>query len=152
MDCRRPLDPAGGSRGERTLSPQRTRRRQTRASLFAALAGLLIVCTALHGQSGQPSPPHRSQIDALIAAQHWNDVVGILGTRPARSAEQQYDYGVALAHLGRLPEAQAALEAGLHLAPADARFPVELAGIAFTQKRYAAAAALLAPRASSRPW
>jgi len=44
--------------------------------------------------------------------------------------------GMALAQLGRFPEAQTALEAGRRLAPADARFPVELAGIAFKQKNY----------------
>ena len=45
-------------------------------------------------------------------------------------------YGEALAQLGRLTEAQNALEAGRRLAPADPKFPVELAGVAFRQKNY----------------
>jgi len=43
---------------------------------------------------------------------------------------------MAQAQLGRLAEAQTALEAGSHLAPSDSRFPLELAGIAFRQKNY----------------
>ena len=46
--------------------------------------------------------------------------------------------GIAEAHLGRAREAEAALAAGRRLAPNDARFPTELAGIAFTQKNYPA--------------
>ena len=47
-----------------------------------------------------------------------------------------FQLGIALAQLGRSAEAQAALEAGRRLAPADSRFPIELAGIAFKQKNY----------------
>ncbi len=53
-----------------------------------------------------------------------------------RTAAEDYYVGMALAQLGRLSQAQAALEAGRRLAPADPRFPVELAGIAFKQKDY----------------
>jgi tetratricopeptide (TPR) repeat protein len=47
-----------------------------------------------------------------------------------------YSLGIALAQLGRFDEAQTVLEAGRRLVPADSRFPVELAGIAFKQKNY----------------
>jgi hypothetical protein len=45
-------------------------------------------------------------------------------------------FGEALAQLGRFAEAQNAFEAGRRHAPADPRFPVEIAGIAFKQKNY----------------
>jgi hypothetical protein len=109
--------------------------------LLTALAVLLLSSAVLHAQSNQlTSPP---QVDSLIAAQHWNDVAQSLAPLASRSADQNYDYAVALAHLGRLADAETALEAGRLLAPRDPRFPVELAGIAFTQKHYPRAASLL---------
>ena len=47
---------------------------------------------------------------------------------------------MALAHLGRLSQAHNALLAGDHRCPTQKRFPTELAGVAFEQKQYAAAA------------
>lgn len=47
-----------------------------------------------------------------------------------------FAYGTALGHLQRWPEAAAVFRAGERLAPRDARFPTELAGVAFEQKRY----------------
>ncbi|HEY1808585.1 MAG TPA: hypothetical protein VGG42_08485, partial [Acidobacteriaceae bacterium] len=47
---------------------------------------------------------------------------------------------MALAHLGRLAEAERTLRAGARQCPDDKRFPTELAGVAFEQKRHAAAA------------
>ena len=58
----------------------------------------------------------------------------------ARGAEIDYYYGSALAHLGRWDEARAAFLAGRRLRPRDERFPIELGGVAFKQKRYAEAA------------
>ena len=57
-----------------------------------------------------------------------------------RDAEIDYYYGSALAHLGRWDPARAAFLAGRRLRPRDERFPVELGGVAFKQKRYAEAA------------
>ena len=45
-----------------------------------------------------------------------------------------------MAHLGRWDQARAAFLAGRRLRPRDERFPVELGGVAFKQKRYAEAA------------
>lgn len=58
-------------------------------------------------------------------------------------AELDYQYGMALAHLERWKEAHEALIAGSRLAPRDKRFYVELAGIAFKQKKPAQAIAWL---------
>jgi hypothetical protein len=48
-----------------------------------------------------------------------------------RSAEAEYEYGIALAHVGRWQEARASLMSGQKKAPLDKRFPTELAGVAF---------------------
>lgn len=58
---------------------------------------------------------------------------------PPRTADQDFDYGMAMARAQRWPEAERALEEGWRLAPDDERFPVELAGIAFKQKKNALA-------------
>ncbi|MGA7339090.1 MAG: tetratricopeptide repeat protein [Terracidiphilus sp.] len=76
------------------------------------------------------------QLQNLAAAQRWSDIVASLSPVPVRSAEMDFYQGIALAQLGRLTEAQTALETGRRLAPADPRFSVELAGIAFRQKDY----------------
>jgi hypothetical protein len=60
-----------------------------------------------------------------------------------RSGNVDFDYGMALAHLQRWSEARAALVQGRRLCPGDKRFPVELGGVAFQQKRYAEAASWL---------
>ncbi len=59
--------------------------------------------------------------------------------RPDDPAEIDYYRGMALARLKRWDEAKQALERGRRRAPRDPRFPTELAGIAFTEKRYAEA-------------
>jgi tetratricopeptide (TPR) repeat protein len=57
----------------------------------------------------------------------------LLEKTPRASADLNYYYGMALAHMERWDEARNALLAGAQLAPRDARFPVELAGVAFKQ-------------------
>ncbi len=84
--------------------------------------------------------PTNDQLQQWINAQQWQQIIDSLSKVPQRSAEMEFDYGTALAHLQRWPEATAAFQSGQRLAPRDARFPTELAGIAFQQKHYALAA------------
>lgn len=70
----------------------------------------------------------------------WGQVVSLAAARPTRSADAAFDYGMALAHLGRWSDARAALEAGERACPTQKRFATELAGVAFEQKRYPEAA------------
>ena len=72
---------------------------------------------------------------------NWPEVVRLAPEQPAGSADANFDDGMALAHLGRLPEARAALMAGERACPRQKRFSIELAGVAFEQKRYPEAAA-----------
>lgn len=55
------------------------------------------------------------------------------------SADVDFDYGMALAHLERWNDAAAAFRSGLRQQPNQPRFMVELAGVSFKQKNYAEA-------------
>jgi tetratricopeptide (TPR) repeat protein len=115
--------------------------RKLRSTAVAVLfCTLLCVCSGADAQSRSPS---LSQIETLAAAQQWPEIVRLLTPVSPRSAEMDFYLGLALAHTGRSEEAVRVFDAGRRLAPRDARFPEELAGIAFQQKQYARAARLL---------
>jgi len=81
--------------------------------------------------------------DQLFQQERWEELAQAVQAVTVRSAELQFEYGVALAHLERWQEAEGALRAGMKLSPGDKRFPTELAGVSFRQKRYDAAAGYL---------
>ncbi len=72
-------------------------------------------------------------------------------TSSPRGAAIDFYYGIALANLGRWDEARAALLTGQRLSPKDERFPIELGGVAFKQKRYSEAARWLRKGLRLRP-
>ena len=91
-------------------------------------------CLPAHAQTGQT--PDAKQ---LFEQERWQELVDLLKTSPRASADLNYYYGVALAHLESFPEAHNALAAGARMAPRDKRFPIELAGVAFKQNRFSEA-------------
>ena len=102
-----------------------------------------LCCLAAAAQPSPPAAASAQQIQQLAVAQQWQDLAQLLAPIPARTADQDFYYGTALAHLQRWPEAASAFQAGRRLAPRDPRFPTELAGVAFQQKQYVRAAQLL---------
>jgi hypothetical protein len=102
------------------------------------LLALLLACCPARAQADKTILAHQ-----LFEQEHWEELVHLIHTESERSAELEYEYGVALAHLERWEESRQALEAGRKLAPADKRFSIELAGVAFKQKNYQLAAAEL---------
>ncbi|MGB8128707.1 MAG: tetratricopeptide repeat protein [Candidatus Angelobacter sp.] len=86
--------------------------------------------------------PALVQTDPTLAAkqlfeqERWSDLAQLLQQSPRNSADLDYYYGVALAHLERWAESGKALSDGQRLALNDKRFPIELAGVAFKQKKY----------------
>jgi hypothetical protein len=82
----------------------------------------------------QPDPAVAAK--QLFEQERWIDLAQFLQQSPRNSANLDYYYGVALAHLERWDEARRALSDGQRLAPRDKRFPIELAGVAFKQKKY----------------
>jgi len=107
----------------------------------------VLLAVALSGYSQPSSLPADGNLTAkikqLFAEERWEDVVREVPAVSNRDADLDYYAGSALAHLGRWDEAQQVLLAGQHLVPRDKRFPIELAGVAFRQKRLPAAAVWL---------
>ena len=79
----------------------------------------------------------------LFDEARWQELVTLLQSPHPPSADLDFYYGTALAHLQRWPEAHAAFESGRRQASADKRFPSELAGVEFKQKQYSRAAGYL---------
>ena len=87
----------------------------------------------------QNSCRNAAELQKLSDAGQWKLVLQATGQCPAGSADADYYRGLAFAGLDRWAEAKAAFEAGEKSYPRDERFPVELAGVAFKQKRFQAA-------------
>jgi hypothetical protein len=121
MERRGPLDVAG--------APQVINFRK----VLRALVLLLVAISYLHVEAQSDPTPAAKQ---LFEQERWPDLVQLLQQSPRNSADLDYYYGVALAHLERWQEAGRALSDGQRLAPNDKRFPIELAGVAFKQKKY----------------
>lgn len=117
-------------------NPRRT------APLCAAIV-ILSMCAPLPAQQNSSRPPTLPQLQNLAAARQWPQIARLLSALRSRTAEMDYYLGLALAHTGHNAEAAGAFQAGSRLAPRDARFPEELAGLAFEQKNYPRAARLL---------
>jgi tetratricopeptide (TPR) repeat protein len=98
---------------------------------------LLFITSIAFAQSSDGSPVSRLQ--HLASEQRWQEIVSLVESVPQLSAELDFYFGTALAQLGRWDDAQKAFAAGARLQPGDKRFPLELAGVAFKQKRYSVA-------------
>ncbi len=83
-----------------------------------------------------PGGPLVERLRQLVVQQRWQEVVTLAESAHQVSAELDFYYGTALAQLQRWDDAQRAFAAGARLQPHDKRFPLELAGVAFKQKRY----------------
>jgi tetratricopeptide (TPR) repeat protein len=134
--------------------------RVIRTITLATLSLIILVCLSSVGlpcqaqPTGQPDD-FKARIRELFQQSRWQQVVQEIATHAGvdaktdakthaeTDADLEYYYGSALAQLGRWEDSRRALLAGRRLAPQDERFPVELAGVAFKQKRYAEAAAWL---------
>lgn len=109
--------------------------------LLVAVLVALLLTSAAHAQC--TPTPNDAPIQQAYDQKDWSRVVALAEAQPTRSADANFDYGMALAHLGRWTGARAALLAGERACPALKRFPTELAGVAFEQKHYPEAAARL---------
>jgi tetratricopeptide (TPR) repeat protein len=115
--------------------------------LFLALVPLRSqgqACEIVDGRQSSPAAgDFNNKIRQLFEQSRWQEIVDNVTPLSAPDAHLRYYYGIALAQLGRCDEARSALVTGYRLAPLDKRFPVELAGIAYKQKRYCEAAGWL---------
>ena len=118
------LDAAGGSRAG-TLS--------IRVAILSALLALPFAARA------QDTCRDSAELQQLLNDARWDLVLQGTNRCPAGSADVDYYRGLALAGLKRWNEARAVLASGEKNYPRDKRFPLELAGVAFKQKRFQAA-------------
>jgi len=108
-----------------------------------ALAFLLVVAGSPAISQNRPNspeqspnaPPDASHIKQLYSEQKWDEIVRIIHALSPDNADLDYYYGSALAQLGHLDEASNSFLTGRRIAPQDARFPVELAGVAFKRNQ-----------------
>ncbi len=117
-------------------------------ALRCSLIFVCAFCLSLNGFTQERHPPDGEavlleRVRTLFDAGRWDAVVFLSPVNPEAPAEFDYCRGMALAHLQRWQEARAAFEAGREKAPRDARFPLELGGIAFKQARLDEARSLL---------
>ena len=103
-----------------------------RKNLRVLVLLLAAVCCLPAQAQTDPTPAAKQ----LFEQERWSELAQLLQQTPRNSADLDYYYGVALAHLERWQEAFNALSAGQKMAPHDKRFPIELAGVAFKQKKY----------------
>ena len=82
------------------------------------------------------APAEISRIHALYEQHDWKAVVEAAQGGGPRSPDDAFDYAMALAHLQRWDEARSALLAGRAACRTDKRYPIELAGVAFEEKKY----------------
>lgn len=97
------------------------------------LGVLLAVPPAARGQ--KPSI-HGSNHDRTPAQTRPGHPENSPADSSSSAADRDYKRGMSLAHMERWTEARHAFEAGEKRNPRDERFPLELAGIAFKQKRF----------------
>ncbi len=110
----------------------------------AGLLGLTVLLSAgLVAQIPVQSTDPGSFAATLFQQQRWEEVVRYAESLTVRSVDLDYSYGMALAKLQRWDEAARVFRAAARKAPADKRFPIELAGVAFRRQQYGLAAAEL---------
>jgi tetratricopeptide (TPR) repeat protein len=119
------MDPAGAASNPTSLIS---------IAVFMLLFNFVLLANAQTSDNSLADQARR-----LTDERRWLEVVGLAQSVPHPSAELDFYYGTALARLGRWDDAQRAFASGARLQPGDKRFPLELAGVAFKQKRYAVA-------------
>ena len=100
-----------------------------------------MVATAARGQCTAGAAP--SQIHQFYQQDNWEEVVRSAGGAANLTVDDNYDLGMAFAHLQQWPAARTALLAGYRQCPRQKRFTIELAGVAFETKHNPEAAAWL---------
>ena len=127
MERSREMDVAGTASNRTSLIPT------------AVLVFLLFGCTAF-AQTDSSNGQLVERAKQLFAEGRWQEIVSLGERAQHPPAEFDFYYGTALAQLGRWTDAHQAFTAGARLQPGDKRFPLELAGVDFKQKRYPRAA------------
>lgn len=117
------LDASRGARSHRVT-----------ARLLLLTASFAAPVHSLHAQDGLTSDGARlAAARTAFDAGHFEDAAKLAQGAPSQSPDLDYIAGLALAHLQRWDDAKNEFEAGHRKSPQDARFLVELAGVAYKQ-------------------
>jgi hypothetical protein len=108
---------------------------QMKAQRFCVLLIFTVCCCLSIYAQTDPTASAKQ----LFEQERWPELIQLLEKVPRASADLDYYYGLALAHEQHWQEAGRTLSSGQWLAPRDKRFPIELAGVAFKQKKFAEA-------------
>ncbi len=109
------------------------------------LAGFLslLLIPAVGGAQCPVDSTDTSEIHQRFEQKDWAGVVRLASLITSRSADEDFELGIALARMQEWPQARAALMEGERACPLQERFDIELAGVAFERKLYPEAAAWL---------
>ncbi len=107
------------------------------------LAGFLslLLIPAVGGAQCPVDSSDTSEIHEHFEQRDWAGAVLLASPMTGRSADEDFELGIALARMQQWPQARAALMEGERACPLQKRFDIELAGIAFERKLYPEAAA-----------
>jgi tetratricopeptide (TPR) repeat protein len=119
-------------------APRRARSRVI-AKLFLALTVFGALCGLLQAQDPPSDATRLAAARAAFDAGHWEEAARLAEGPAAQSPDLDFLAGLAFARLERWKDARAAFEAGHFKSPRDARFLVELAGVAYKQKDWGTA-------------
>ena len=100
---------------------------------------LTILLALPFGARAQGPCQNLAELQKLSNRSQWKRILRATGHCPAKSEDVDYYRGLAFAGLQQWGKANATFAAGEKYYPRDKRFPVELAGVAFKQKRIVAA-------------
>ena len=112
------------------------------------LAGFLslLLIPAVGGAQCPVDSSDTSEIHEHFEQRDWAGAVLLASPMTGRSADEDFELGIALARMQQWPQARAALMEGERACPLQKRFDIELAGIAFERKLYPEAAAWVGRR------
>jgi tetratricopeptide (TPR) repeat protein len=106
-------------------------------SIFASNVGSVFgQCTNNASTLDREVSPADAEIQRRFDEKNWNEVVRLATPLSTRSADAEFAYGMAMAHLQRWEDARTALLAGNSVCPRQQRFAVELAGVSFQLNQY----------------
>jgi tetratricopeptide (TPR) repeat protein len=121
--------------GCRQLDASRRARSKRVIAQVAFLMGLLWATDfSVLAQDPSSNATRLSVARAAFDANQWEEAARLAQGPPEQPSDLDFLAGLALAHLERWNDAREALEAGRRKSPGDARFLVELAGVAYKQK------------------
>jgi tetratricopeptide (TPR) repeat protein len=113
---------------------RRARNKRVIARLALSLSLLGLTGISVRAQDSDPDAVRLRAARAAFDARRWEETARLAEGPAEQSPDLDFLAGLALAHLERWSDAREALEAGRRKSPCDARFLVELAGVAYKQK------------------